>query len=92
MVAADADRQAIEHTSWRNGAFTHCLLKGFDGEADGFESAGLKDGIITMGELRCYLNSKMPDVTQRILGVAKRPMIATSSGDPKIWKLFLEMK
>lgn len=26
MVGADTDRQAIEHTSWTNGAFTHSLI------------------------------------------------------------------
>jgi len=87
MLGADADRQAIEHTSWRNGAFTHCLLKALDGEADGFQSIGSKDGIVSMGELRAYMETVMPDETQRVLGAAKRPVIATSSGDPAIWNL-----
>jgi hypothetical protein len=90
MVGADTDRQAIEHSSWSNGAFTHCLIKGLYGAADGYESVGEKDGILTMGELRAYLNSVMPEETQRVLGVAKRPVIATSSGDPNIWKLNLQ--
>jgi len=92
MVGADTDRQAIEHSSWTNGAFTHCLLKGFAGEADGFESAGPKDGIVTMGELRSYLHTTMPDITQKVLGVAKRAVITTSSGDPEIWKLSIKMR
>ena len=90
MVGAESDRKAIEHTSWSNGAFTHCLLKGLLGGADGFESVGLKDGIVTMGELRAYMNSAMPDETEKILGVAKRPLITTSSGDPDIWSLSLQ--
>jgi ankyrin repeat protein len=89
MVGADTDRQAIEHTSWTNGAFTHGLIKGLSGEADGYQSVGPKDKIVTMGELRAYLNSAMPDETQRVLGVAKRPLITTSSGDPDIWNLNL---
>ncbi|MCK4822662.1 caspase family protein, partial [bacterium] len=56
MVGADTDRQAIEHASWSNGAFTHSLIKGLNGEADGFQSAGAKDGIVTMGELKDYMN------------------------------------
>ena len=56
MVGADTDRQAIEHTSWSNGAFTHILLKGLKGEADGYQSAGVKDGVVTMGELKEYMN------------------------------------
>ncbi len=92
MVGADTDRQAIEHTSWTNGAFTHSLLKGLNGEADGFQSAGAKDGIVTMGELKDYMNISMPDETQRLLGVAKRPVITTSTGDPDIWQLTLHVR
>jgi hypothetical protein len=91
MVAADTDRQAIEHTSWTNGAFTHSLIKGLSGEADGFQSAGAKDGIVTMGELKDYMNISMPDETQKILGIAKRPVITTSTGDPDIWNLTLQI-
>ena len=92
MVGADTDRQAIEHTSWTNGAFTHSLIKGLSGEADGFLSMGPKDNIVTMGELRAYMNTAMPDETQKVLGVAKRPVITTSTGDPDIWNLTLQMK
>ena len=92
MVGADTDRQAIEHSSWSNGAFTHFLIKGLNGEADGFQSAGAKDGIVTMGELKDYINISMPDETQRVLGVAKRPVITTSTGDPDIWNLTLQVK
>ncbi|NQT70633.1 MAG: caspase family protein [Desulfobacteraceae bacterium] len=92
MVGADTDRQAIEDTSWANGAFTHSLIKGLSGKADGFQSAGAKDGIVTMGELRSYMNTAMPDETQRVLGVAKRPVITTSTGDPDIWNMTLQAK
>lgn len=91
MVGADTDRQAIEHTSWSNGAFTHCLVKALSGKADGYESVSAKDGIVTMGELRAYLNSAMPDETQRVLGVAKRPVITTSTGNPDIWNITLQI-
>jgi hypothetical protein len=93
MIGADTERQAIKHTSWSNRAFTHCLIKGLSGQADGYLSAGPEDGIVTMGELRAYLNFVMPDETQKLLGVAKRPVIITkSSGDPDIWELNLKAK
>jgi len=92
MVGADTDRQAIEHTSWTNGAFTHSLLKGLSGEADGFQSSGTVDGVVTLGELRSYMNTAMPNETQKVLGVAKRPVITTSTGDPDIWNLTLQAK
>lgn len=87
MVGADADRKAVESSAWRNGAFTHCLLEGLGGAADGFQSAGAKDGAVTLGELRAFLLSAMPEETQRVLGTAKHPLITTSSGDPAIWNL-----
>lgn len=89
MVGADTDRQAIEDTSWSNGAFTHSLIKGLSGAADGFQSAGAKDGIVTMGELKDYMKTAMPDETLKVLGVAKHPVITTSTGDPDIWNLTL---
>ncbi|OPY86383.1 MAG: Caspase domain protein [Smithella sp. PtaU1.Bin162] len=90
MVGADTDRQAIEHTSWSNGAFTHSLIKGLNGEADGFQSAGLKNGVVTMGELKAYMTAVMPEETQKVLGVAKHPVIATTTGDPDIWNITLQ--
>lgn len=92
MVGADTDRQAIEHSSWSNGAFTHCLLKALSGEADGYESVGPKDGVVTMGEIRAYMESFMPEETLRVLGIAKHPVITTSTGDPDIWELSLQVK
>ena len=91
MVGADTDRQAIEHSSWSNGAFTHSLVKGLSGKADGFQSAGAKDGVVTLGELKEYMNVSMPDETQRVLGVVKRPVITTNTGDPHIWDLTLQV-
>ena len=89
MVGAETDRRAVENSSWSNGAFTHCPIEGIMGKADGFESMGLRDGRVTMGELRAYLNTAMPDETQKVFGVAKRPVIATTTGDPSIWDLSL---
>jgi len=87
MVGADTDRKAVEHTSWTNGAFTHCLVNALSGKADGHLSSGAKDGVVTAGELRAYMNTVMPHETQKVLGVAKRPLITTSTGDPEIWNL-----
>lgn len=92
MVGADTDRKAIEHTSWTNGAFTHCLIKGLSGDADGYESVDRKDGIVTMRELRAFLSTAMPYETQKVLGIAKRPIMTTSSGDSDIWDITLQSK
>ncbi len=59
---------------------------------DGFQSSGSLDGVVTMAELKAYMNTAMPDETQKVLGVAKRPVITTSTGDPGIWDLSLTVK
>ena len=92
MVGADTDREAIELSSWKNGAFTHVMLEAMGGKGDGFQGAGAKDGIVTLGELRAYMQTMMPDETQKVIGVAKHPTIITSSDDPEVWKLSLDVK
>jgi len=92
MVSSEADRKAVENSSWAHGAFTHCLLKALGGEADGYQSMGPRDGIVSMGEIRAYMASVMPEETQKVLGVAKHPLITTSTGDPGIWNLNMKVK
>jgi hypothetical protein len=92
MVGADTDRQSIEHSSWKNGAFTHVMLKGLSGKADGYQGAGAKDGVVDLGELRAYMQTVMPDETLKVIGVAKHPTIITSSYDTEVWKLSLKVK
>ena len=85
MVSAEADRKAVEHSSWSNGAFTHCLILGLSGKAD----ADL-DGRVTMLELKAYMSSAMPEETLRVLKAAKHPVILTNSSDSSIWNLTLK--
>ncbi len=91
MVASAADRNAVEHASWSNGAFSHLLVRGLRGEADGFQSAGQVDGMITLGELKEFLRTAMPRETLRVLGAAKHPLVITTSGNPQIWDLPLTL-
>jgi len=90
MVGARTDQKALEHPSFSNGAFTHFLVKALGGEADGYQSIGPRDGVVTMGEVRGYMQAEMPSETLPLLGVAIHPSIETSSGDPDIWNLALQ--
>ncbi len=87
MLASESDRQAVEDKQWGHGAFTYCLVKGLNGEADGFEGTGNKDNIITPAELKAYLNTRVPLETQNTLGSAIHPLIQTTSADIKIWEI-----
>jgi len=84
LVAADTNRKAVELSRWSNGAFTHILLRGLSGDADGFQGAGKRDGIVTLGELRAYMASQLPEQTSVVLGKPIHPMIAVTTGDEAI--------
>ncbi len=89
VASADPDRAAYEDKAWQNGALTHVLLSGMEGAADGYQSAGLNDGRITMGELREFIKDRMAEETLQILGARIEPLFFTTSGDPKIWEMTL---
>ncbi len=82
LLATDTERRAAESWAWGNGALTHVLLQGLSGAADGV--LGQRDGTVTFGELRYYVAETMPRETQKIVGRALVPMIATNVADPAI--------
>jgi len=93
IASADPDRKAYEDMAWSNGALTHVLLEGLrEGKADGYQSVGLKDGVVTLAELRAYISERMREESLRILGARLDPLFYTTSGDPDIWKLSLMVR
>jgi len=93
IVSADSDRKAYEDKAWANGALTHVLLEGLrDGKADGYKSAGAKDGKVTLGELRAYITDRMAEESLKLLGARLTPLFFTTSGNPDIWNLTLQAK
>jgi hypothetical protein len=85
LVSAEADRKALENAAWKNGAFTHCLLRGLKGEADSD-----RNGDITMLELTAFLGRAMPEATEKVLGKARTPVIESNPDDSAIWRLTLQ--
>lgn len=93
IASAEPDRKAYEDKAWNNGALTHVLLEGMrDNKADGYQSVGAKDGIVTLGELRAYISDRMREESLNIIGARLDPLFYTTSGDPKIWNLTLKVK
>ena len=87
LTASATDRKAVEHSSWSNGAFTHVLLEALRGGADGYQGVGPKDEIITFGEVRAFVQTRMPEETYKVLGKALHPETATTTGDVAINRL-----
>jgi len=88
IASADPDRKAYEDKAWNNGALTYVLLEGLrQHKADGYKSAGKKDGMVTLGELRAYITDRMGEETLNVTGAKLTPFFYTTSGYPEIWNL-----
>jgi hypothetical protein len=92
VASADSDRNAYEDKAWKHGALTQVLLEGMSGKADGYKSAGPKDGIVTLGELKAYVTDRMGEESLNVVGAKLLPLFYTTSGDPGIWDLDLRGK
>jgi hypothetical protein len=90
MVSAASDQLAIENSTWKNGAFTHVLLKAMRGEADNYRGRHTADGRISMNEIRDFLRTEMPELTQSTLDIPLFPTIETNTADQTIWQMTLD--
>jgi uncharacterized protein YjbI with pentapeptide repeats/uncharacterized caspase-like protein len=78
LTSAEANEVAFEDKRWGNGhgVFTHFLLEGLRGKADGY-GGGKRDGIISIGELFEYVRDKVKENTEH----KQHPSIGTSRYD-----------
>ena len=67
IAASSSTQFATEFADLGHGAFTHTLLQALDGAAD------TGDQRITINELKAYLESELPTVTQRYKGAPQYP-------------------
>ena len=78
LIAASGSKQyATEVESLGHGVFTYCILKALEGDAD----TGALDKKITVGELRSYLDEKIPKMSEMYKGVAQYPTAYISGQD-----------
>ncbi|HZB12662.1 MAG TPA: caspase family protein, partial [Chryseolinea sp.] len=69
MASAGSEQFATEFSSLGHGLFTHVLIKGLQGEADGAP----KDGKVTIYELKSYVDDQVPEVTRKLKGNPQYP-------------------
>jgi WD40 repeat protein len=67
LTASGSEQFASEFNQLAHGSFTYCLLEAFKGEADN------GDKKLTVKELDAYLQSKVPEITQKYKGTAQYP-------------------
>lgn len=69
LASTGTEQLAAEVKDLGHGVFTHALLAGLDGGADG----GNKDGKVTVAELKAYLEDQVPELTRKYRGTAQYP-------------------
>jgi tetratricopeptide (TPR) repeat protein len=77
LTSAEANESSLEDELWGggHGVFTHFLLQGMRGDADGYGQP--KDGIVTVGELFDYVREKVRKETDN----KQHPTIGTNPFD-----------
>jgi uncharacterized caspase-like protein/tetratricopeptide (TPR) repeat protein len=77
LTSAEASEASEEDSRWGggHGVFTHYLLEGMRGAADGYR--GTRDGIVSLGELFEYVRDQVQNAT----GGRQHPAIGTTAFD-----------
>lgn len=76
LTSAGMDQVSSWYPEKGHSLFTYFFLKGLQGEAD-----TNKDGIITMGEMKAWLNDQVPYMARRLKGNEQQPVIMGKDGD-----------
>jgi hypothetical protein len=80
ITAAEGDQFASWDEEAKHGLFTKHLLEALNGAADKQSKTGNKDGKVTLGEVKAYLDREMTYQARRRFS---RDQHATVSGDLK---------
>ncbi len=67
LTASGSEQFATEFSQLGHGVFTYALLQGLQGAADN------GDGQITVNELKAYLETAVPELTEKYKGTAQYP-------------------
>lgn len=68
LTASGSEQFATEFAQLHHGAFTYALIEGLGGKAD---ETG--DGRVTVNELKAYLETQVPELTQKYKGTPQYP-------------------
>lgn len=76
MTSAGMDQVASWYPEKGHWLFTYFFLKGIQGKAD-----TNKDGSITMGEMKAWLNDQVPYMARRLTGNEQQPVMMGQDND-----------
>jgi len=76
LTSADMNQVSSWYPEKGHSLFTYFFLKGIQGDAD-----TNKDGKITMGEMKAWLNDQVPYMARRITGNQQQPVMMGMDGD-----------
>jgi len=76
LTSAGMDQVASWYPEKGHSLFTYFFLKGIQGEAD-----NNKDGSITLGEMKVWLNDQVPYMARRITGNQQQPVMLGNDDD-----------
>jgi uncharacterized caspase-like protein len=79
FTSAGMDQVAGWYPEKRHSLFTYFFLKGIQGAAD-----SNKDGRITMGEMKVWLNDQVPYMARRLTGNEQQPVLIGKDEDELI--------
>ena len=77
MASAGSEQFATEFASLGHGLFTHVLIEGLQGGADGAP----KDGKVTIYELKSFVDDQVPEVTRKLKGNPQYPYTFSRGND-----------
>jgi len=77
MAASTKDQLASEVKDLGHGVFTYTLLEGLNGKADGSP----EDGRVTVRELLSYVDSRLPELSEKYKQQAQYPVVDSRGQD-----------
>lgn len=84
MTSAAADERSWEGGKLKQGVFTHCLLEGLNGLADGADQStgrDVRDEIVDLLELAEYVKQTAPKKAEDLSGIPQHPNFIPGSID-----------
>ncbi len=77
VAASTKDQLAAEVKDLGHGVFTYTLLEGLSGKADGSP----KDGAVTVRELLSYVETRLPEISEKYKQQAQYPVVDSRGQD-----------